>query len=62
MNGYRDMTFCRFYRDCIKADTCHRPLTDEVSKQAERWWKGPDAPIMQYISQPECHEKKEVEQ
>ena len=54
--GYRDMTFCPFSIDCVKAPTCHRALTPEVHASAVRWWGGPDYPICLYSNQPECHE------
>lgn len=52
---YRDMTFCPFFGDCAKADTCHRPLTAEVVIAAERT----GLPIAQFIEKPECHEPTE---
>jgi len=59
MMCFRDTAFCTFYKDCAKAGTCHRPLTPEVSRAAEKWWGGKGAPISQFLSQPTCHEKKD---
>ena len=58
---YRDMTFCRYYKDCAKANECHRPLTEEVSKRADEWWgKGEGkAPICMFAEIPNCFEEKE---
>lgn len=49
---YRDMTFCPFFRDCNKANECHRPLTEEVKLDAQA--KG--LPIAQFSAKPSCHE------
>lgn len=58
---YRDMTFCPFYEDCKHREECHRPLTPEVVKKAEEWWGGPDAPIAEFTSKPNCYEQIETE-
>jgi len=55
---YRDTTFCRYYRDCALAETCHRPLTPEVRAAAEEWWGEPGAPIAEFAEQPGCHVAK----
>lgn len=52
---YMDMTFCRFYEDCIKAKDCPRPLTPEVKAKAEKWMK--NAPICVYSEKPTCHKQ-----
>ena len=58
---YRDMTFCNHWRDCAKASTCPRPLTDDVVAAANAWWAGfnqpePEPPIAVFLEQPDCHE------
>jgi len=58
MISYRDMTFCPFYKDCLKAVDCHRPLTPGVRKAAEEWWGEPGAPISMFSTKPCCHEEK----
>ena len=50
MMCFRDMTFCTFHEDCIKAKDCSRPLTDEVKADAERWMK--NVPICQFMDKP----------
>ena len=50
---YRDMTFCSYYKDCVDAEDCSRPLTPEVLEQAEKWMKNP--PIAMFSEKPECH-------
>ena len=54
---YRDKTFCSFL-NCMHSNTCHRALTKEIRKMADKWWgKGKDkAPICQYSDKPECWE------
>ena len=52
---YRDMTFCRHWRDCAMADHCTRPLTNAVIIAAEHFWGGPGVPIATFSEQPECH-------
>jgi hypothetical protein len=39
---YRDTTFC--ISEC--ATECNAKLTDEVRRDAVRWWGNDDAPIM----------------
>jgi hypothetical protein len=55
---YRDMTFCDHWRDCGKAERCHRPLTPEVALAARKWWGSDDAPIAVFVDQPKCWEAK----
>jgi hypothetical protein len=59
MMCYKDMTFCRFYKDCAKADDCPRAYTDEVQAAAELWWGGEDAPVAFYMGKPSCHTPRE---
>jgi hypothetical protein len=54
---YKDMTFCKHYKDCAIAYKCHRPLTPEVQADADKWWKGEGAPIAIFMEQPSCHVK-----
>ena len=57
MFGYKDMTFCSFYKNCKDAENCHRPLTDKVKKDAEKWMK--NALICQFAEKPSCHKLKQ---
>lgn len=62
MITYRDMTFCDHWRDCNKAGSCDRPLTDEVLRRAAK--RG--LPISQFTAKPNCHsdfenERSEIE-
>lgn len=52
---YRDMTFCTFYLDCRKADTCHRPLTPDVRRAAEEF----GLPTAVFAEQPVCFEAED---
>ena len=58
---YMDMTFCPYYKECARGDTCGRALTPEVEKKADKWWPGDKgtAPICQYAEKPDCFEPKE---
>lgn len=56
MMCYRDMTFCPFFGDCTKRDTCHRPLTAEVIIAAQ----ASGLPVSQYAEKPECHTTEET--
>ena len=54
---YKDTTFCDA-RECKHFGPCHRSLTDEVLKQAKKWFGGPNPPICQF-SEPtklQCYE------
>ncbi len=53
---YRDMTFCPFFGDCTKRDTCHRPLTAKVIIAAQ----ASGSPISQYAEKPERHTVEET--
>lgn len=44
MIGYQDRTFCNA-KECRNFPTCERALTEKVLQAAEKWWKGPGAPI-----------------
>lgn len=57
MMCYRDMTFCKHWENCAKAQACPRPLTPDVLADAEEWWGKPDAPIAVFVDQPDCHEE-----
>ena len=54
MTGYKDRTWCTYWKDCEKGAGCERALTREVFAQACLWWGNINAPIMQYIERPEC--------
>lgn len=47
---YRDMTFCKFYRDCKLKNKCGRALTERVERQAEK----NGLPVCQFCDKPEC--------
>lgn len=51
---FRDMTFCPFWIDCKDGKTCDRALTGKIYEAADKWWGGPEAPIMQFVEKPEC--------
>lgn len=55
---YRDETFCPFHKNCSKGKDCHRALTDQVEKDAVKWWGSEDAPICVFSSKPDCFNKK----
>jgi hypothetical protein len=48
---YRDMTFCRFYKECLTGKECGRALTKEVETKASKI----GLPICQFIDKPECY-------
>ena len=52
MEGYKDMTFCRFL-DCKDKD-CHRRFTHEVMQAAKAWWGNPNPPVCFFSEKPEC--------
>ncbi len=55
---YRDMTFCSFYKTCKDGEECHRALTKEVYKAADKWWgwsQEGKAPICQFVEKPDCY-------
>ena len=54
---YRDMTFCKYDKQCLSGKDCHRALTEEVMKGAEAHGLG----VMVFAEHPWCFEaKKEV--
>lgn len=53
---YKDTTFCDFYMECKKGDTCPRSLTPEVRAAAEKWWGSNGAPISKFTHNPSCFE------
>ena len=50
MPCYKDITFCRFYKECAKGHDCRKALTEEVRQGAIDW----GLPIYEYISEPHC--------
>ena len=62
MMCYRDMTFCTFYKECGKGETCCRAFTEEQSTKADQWWgwngEGESgAPVAFFCEQPDCFKK-----
>ena len=59
---YRDMTFCTYYKDCVDAGECPRPLTPEVQAAADKWWESfkseGGAPFSMFTNKPDCWVKK----
>ena len=53
MMCYKDMTFCPFHEECAEKP-CPRALTEEVIKDAEKWWGKENPPICMYAKKPEC--------
>ncbi len=51
MISYRDMTFCPYYRDCARGPACERPLTADVSEEAE----SVGLPVAKFAEPPECY-------
>lgn len=58
---YLDMTFCKHWKDCKNAPSCHRPLTPDVIEAARKWWGSDNVPIAVFSDQPNCHEKVQNE-
>lgn len=58
MIGYKDMTFCPFWKDCKSAHMCGRPLTEEVKKAADKF----GLPISMFAARPSCWSLKEPEE
>ena len=54
---YLDKTWCSFYLDCDKGQTCIRALTPEVSKAAE----AAHLPICRFLDKPTCFKQTEEE-
>jgi hypothetical protein len=66
MIGFKDMTFCPYWKSCLDGNTCKRALTDKVQGAADEWWTGmsPDhkegeAPICMFFGEPECYRDTE---
>jgi len=61
---YKDMTFCKYYKECGIGHDCHRALTEEVREGADKWWgKGKDAaPICIFSEKPNCFEEPRLEE
>ncbi len=65
MIGYRDMTWCTFYKTCWKDKHCPRALTPVVERLALLWFKtfnsratAEDVPYAQFIDKPQCYKQK----
>jgi hypothetical protein len=64
---YKDMTFCPidYWDDCKHRGACLKPLTDDVTAAADRWWnqgrsvKRNDAPISVFAERPNCYEQEQ---
>ena len=41
---FRDQAYCAESSECANTD-CRRKWTDELQRQATRWWGGEDAPV-----------------
>lgn len=54
MIGFKDMTFCKYWKKCKKGDECERALTKDVIDNSK---KSP-FPIAQYSEKPECFVNK----
>jgi hypothetical protein len=59
---YRDMTFCPFYQNCQKSETCHRPLLEDVRLKAREWWGSDNAPIAVFGEKPTCHTDNQTQE
>jgi hypothetical protein len=59
MISYMDRTFCPYWGNCEAGKGCPRALTEEVKKDAVKWWGSDDAPICVYGSPPQCYEEME---
>jgi len=54
MIGYKDKTWCP-YNDCEAFSVCERALTEQIRKDAKKWWGGSNrVPIMQFAERPQC--------
>lgn len=47
---YKDMTFCKFYKECKNGDSCRRALTDEVVRKADEL----ELMISRFVNKPKC--------
>ena len=59
--GYKDKTWCTFNTCARHGRNCDRALTDDVKREAKRWWGGDDFPISIYMEPPECFKPVEDE-
>ena len=50
---YKDITFCR--NDC-QNNKCKIRLTNQVMKDAAKWWRKKNAPIATADLRPECND------
>ena len=53
MMCYRDRTWCDYWTQCAKGDTCYRALTLELEEHA----KEINLPVCYFNSKPECFEE-----
>jgi len=58
MIGYKDITFCPFYKDCLTGMDCFRALTPMIKIAASEWWGSDDAPISVFVDKPACFKQK----
>ena len=52
MIGYKDRTWCQYYACANKK--CNRILTEQVLKDAQKWWGEPNPPICIFAEKPDC--------
>ena len=55
---YRDMTFCKYYKECTEGKDCFRALTPTVVKEARKWWGEYEAPVCMFAEHPDCFKQK----
>jgi hypothetical protein len=55
---YKDMTFCKAWKECKKGNKCERAYTEKLIVDATIWWGGPNAPIA-VTDKFDCFELKE---
>jgi hypothetical protein len=56
MIGYNDKTYCTDSK-CAKWKDCPRALTEDVKKDAEKWWGNPNYPITMFAGRIDCYEE-----
>jgi len=56
MMCYKDMTFCTYWYICMdgSAGNCPRALTEDVKRDADKWWGTEGAPIAVFLERPSC--------
>ncbi len=54
---YRDRTFCPF-DTCKHFETCKIALTEQVKKDAKKWWGKDNPPIAEYVDKPNCYNER----